>query len=417
MNSELDHSLFLEKLRARWPVVAGSTLLVAAAALLYTVTNQPEWEARSSLLVAMNEGMRTPQAPGALAALTQTASPLSLLKGVAVSRRVEAELLKVAPMEPRTMRRIYSVTDLTKENQLILSARSKDREKAMEIVKTAIASMEEIGREIGFSNAQREVKYLEGAIEARTKELTAAQSRLASFQRSMKAPFDPEEPGTISNYQGRLREATLEYEAVNRQINLLRAKARRAAGKATTAPTSIPSVAEWRKRLIEQEYELRIAETTLGPENPRLTQLREQVRITKDTLSKEVSRYLTTIDAAIDPELASLEGRKIILEDQKKVFQELAEAAPTEAQTFSKLLYEVQMIQAALTQLRTAFEQARTNAEVDRVRFSVLDQPAIDPEPTNKNYGRNGSLGAILGLILGALVVAALPLRKRSTPQ
>jgi xanthine dehydrogenase YagR molybdenum-binding subunit len=78
-------------------------------------------------------------------------------------------------------------------------------------------------------------------------------------------------------------------------------------------------------------------------------------------------------------------------------------AETQEAAEYVRLYREVQGAGEIVQTLRENFERARTEAQVDKVRWSVLDQPYLEDKPNNKNYVRNVAVGAIAGIFIGSV--------------
>jgi uncharacterized protein involved in exopolysaccharide biosynthesis len=55
--------------------------------------------------------------------------------------------------------------------------------------------------------------------------------------------------------------------------------------------------------------------------------------------------------------------------------------------------------------LREKYEEAKVEAEVSQVKFSVLDAPYVEDLPLNHRPFRYGMLGTISGLVIGSIFI------------
>lgn len=398
----------IAKIRAfKWPVLALG-LIFATAGGFYTANKVPTWQARTILILVVPEA-RASMLPLGLGA--SGPSPLALVQAV-VRSRTEMDYVSKRTGIPRDAlaRTIQADIDVP-SNQIAVSATHRDRATALKIVSTAVEGLSELNRRIGFSTASKQVQYLGTAITAREKELATKQQAVVDYQRAMTVPIDPKNPESAGLPLKQLREVQFELGSVRKSIEVARRAVASTAATLPEVPSNVPSINALRTRLNALELELRNLQIQLGDEAADVIYTRRQIENTRAALQQETSRYLRSVQRNVDPRLADLEARRIVLEDQVARLRPIAEAAPREAVEFARVYQDAEGAAATLQALREGYERARTEAEVDKVRWSVLDAPYLDDVPNNMNYTRNVAVGGIFGVFLGS--VWALKRRKR----
>ncbi len=387
------------KIRAhKWPVL-GLAALLAGAGALYTWRKAPTWQARSTLLLVVPDPTRNPLALSL--GVTQT-SPLGVLQGVVKSRSGIDYVRKRTGIDREDLERWLEVQTDPTANQITIGATNKDKAMAIRMVATAIEGLTVLNRDVGFSTAQTQVRYLEGTIRERERELDQKQRAFVAFQRTLSVPIDPTKPETAGIPAQQLSQARFELGSIEKSLRVARAAASASAATLPRVPTTVPSINGWRTRLVQQEYDLRVLGIQLGPEAPDVVAKIQQIAITRKALQDETQRYLQSVTSNVDPRIAELEARRLVVADQVERLKPLAAKAPVEAVRLVQLYREATGAAAIVQTLREQYERARTEAQVDKVRWSVLDAPYLEDRPNNKNYWRNGALGAFVGLGLGS---------------
>ena len=176
----------------------------------------------------------------------------------------------------------------------------------------------------------------------------------------------------------------------------------------------IPNTKPFRYKLIQLQYNLDVAQTTLGPLAPKVVALKREIDVTRQTLNEEISRYLQSVDVNLDANIATLEATRLTTKYQLDIASELAESAPREAVELARLAREVVILGDVSTNLRSKWEEAKIAADVDQVKWSVLEGPFIEDVPTNKHFVRNTAIGAIIGFLIGSVI---LNIRSRRAAQ
>ena len=140
-----------------------------------------------------------------------------------------------------------------------------------------------------------------------------------------------------------------------------------------------------------------------------------QIVIANEQLNKELSSVLKGLDERVDPSVSDLYTRKQVLEAQIAMLSSQQKIVSEETKTFANLLREVTVLTTVTSTVREQYEKSRTEAEVDKIKWSVLDAPFTEEKPVNKSYVKNGAIGLFISVLLFPLFSTLLNLlRKRN---
>lgn len=389
-------------------IAAGVAILLG-----YMALKPPAWRAEASLLLPFQEG-DAPTGGGAAALLLRQADPLSILRGILVSRASLDRISKDTGLPYKTLEDQLKTSISTDANQLNLSMRVNDKEQGVKVLNSAIKALSDLSKSSTISVASRQAELLWETITKREKELNQAEKDLLDFTKTARTAPDPASPLSSASAVRRLRENELALTSARKQLEVERAEQKRRAIPAATLPTGIPEIEDWRKKLGEAQFQLRAAQGQLGDKNPQVVRLRYNVDAARAALQKAVQAHLQAADQSLSVELANLESRVLVLESENKVLKEISDAAPAEAATLGRLSRRVTALTESLQALRIQYDTAATRAEVDRVRWSLLVPPYVDDRPVNKSLTLHVGAGTALGTLLGAVVVA-IRVRRRTS--
>ncbi len=410
----------------KW-TVAGVTLFCVLLAVLYTWLPAPVYEAYSTLLfpaggassllgLAQSLGISVPSGG---------APSLKMYRAVLESDRIRQRISRQTGIPPKKLMQMTSIRDDTQANLITVSVKHKDPQTAQRIAQLYISTLGALNRELNLPLVRNQVEFLEKELALRTRQLREAENRLLEFQRKMVseggAPSAsgggslllPSSPlrglsaggtGVDSTYLQQLNAAQLQLQQVRQQIARARESARQAARSAMELPADLPPASQWRAKLTELEYELRVAELTYGPDAPNVVRLKKQIELTRQQLRKEIDNYLQAVNMNLDPNLAPLELQRIGLEAQVSALQRLASRAPEDTVKLQRLAREVSTLNEIVGQLRISLEQTRMEMSRDPNRWEVLENGTLKEEPVNKRWKLNIALSLTGGLMLGTLV-------------
>lgn len=410
----------------KW-TVAGATLLCVLLGVLYTWLPAPVYEAYSTLLfpaggtssllgLAQSLGISVPSGG---------APSLKMYRAVLESDRIRQRISRQTGIPPKKLMRMTSIRDDTQANLITVSVKHQDPQTAQRIARLYISTLGALNRELNLPLVRNQVEFLEKELALRTKQLREAENRLLEFQRKMVseggAPsalgggslslsssplrgLSAGGTGVDSTYLQQLNAAQLQLQQVHQQIARARESARQAARSAMELPADLPPASQWRAKLTELEYELRVAELTYGPDAPNVVRLKKQIELTRQQLRKEIDNYLQAVNMNLDPNLAPLELQRIGLEAQVSALQRLASRAPEDTVKLQRLAREVSTLNEIVGQLRISLEQTRMEMSRDPNRWEVLENGTLKEEPVNKRWKLNIALSLTGGLMLGTLV-------------
>lgn len=389
----------------RW-LLASSAALCAGLGVALCAHAKPKYEAKSVLLLPMEA-----QAASGAAALLGTGgpSPLDVLRGVAMSYSTQSRVQKKFGLTERELRDLLKVSDDADANQLVLTVTDDRPELSLGILQETIGSLEELNRDINFSAAARQANYLTATITEKEKALQASRRRLAAFQKRMQAPSDPSDPSSLLSIARQLQQSQVELEAADHELATVKRQAAQQAAASLTVGTGLQASDKWRSRVVEAEYQFKLAEQQFGPQNPEYLAAKRQLNVTQTAAKNEIAQNLRAIQSGVDPSVAATVVKRETLRWTVAALKRIAQKAPDEALTITALLQDVREREAVLQELKRRYENAQVDAQVDRVRWTLLEKPHLSEEPTNKSFVRQGALFGILGF-LGMLV---LPLRRR----
>jgi uncharacterized protein involved in exopolysaccharide biosynthesis len=225
-----------------------------------------------------------------------------------------------------------------------------------------------------------------------------------------------------SRWQDMERQLEVGISKLNANIQAVRRQVA-ASGRSGEIPSNLPPVRKWRDKLVDLEYELKLKELTFGPDSPEIVQLKETVTETKKSLQQELRAYSGAIKSgALDPttsedSIVGLVAERFGMEAQLAAVQRLAQLAPAESITLSRLTRELSTQSGILQQVQAQYELAKMQESRNPNRWHVLDEPEVDEDPVNKSMGKSGAMAAILGLVLGAMAALIRDSRSPKDPE
>lgn len=412
-------------------IVAAVTAFSVLVGFFATWLPAPVYEAYSVLLFPGG-------APSPIAGLAQSLGisltgggnvPLKMYRTVLESDRIRRLLSEQVGLTTRQLQQMTTLEEDPQASSIKIIVRHTDPLVAQKVAKQYIDALATLNRELNLPLARGQVEFLERELALRNKQLREAEDRLLQFQRravyveapdgvSRDYPAETAERYPVANgtYARQLTDARLRLQQVMQQLEEARSLARRRAQNAENLPADIPSADQWRQKLTELEYELRVAEITYGPDAPSVVRLKRQVELTRQQLRQEIERYLQAVRLNLDPQLASLEMQRVGLEAQINALQRLAEQSPEDTLVLQRLTREVTTLSNIVQQLRVALEQARLEMSRDPNRWEVLEEGTLKERPVNKRWKLNLAIAVSGGVMVGVLasVVVGFSRRERA---
>lgn len=396
----------------RWWLIALWGILLAGAAGIATFLLPPRWGATAVLVFPLQNDT---SGLAALVTGTSNADPLKIFAGVLQSRTA-AQLIgqsRDVNLPRETVQKAIEVQTDEPTNQLIIKASNKNKTEALNMCKEAIVVLGQLSANLNFSQSKKQADLTQAALNKHSNALSADEDQLVDSLKTFKSVPNPTNPLVNTDPIQKYKDAKFQLGQVNKALSVARSQAAKSArAEANNLPTQLPT-AEWQSRLKEAEYQLRLQQIQFGPDSPQVQLAKQQVDETKQTLQQEISRTLKSVNTGVAPDIADLEARQMLLQWEVDQAKGPAESAPNESLELQRLLRKVGIETQVVQGLWQQYEGEKISADVDRVRWSVLEDAELEPAPVNKLYVRNCGIGLAIGLLFG--LIGASRGRKRGT--
>lgn len=368
----------------------GVCLAAPVAYLVFsTARATPIYASEASVLMANTESA----GDIGLLFMRDTSNPVYVLEGVLKSHSSRKMMAEKTGIQPQKIQERLIVLPNVQTKQILIQAKKGSTEDNEKLVIAAIEVLRERA-EIYKGLAGDQAKEMASALEARETELEEAEQELADFTKSMKTSPD------AASYLTQLRQLELDYGAAERQLVEAQERATTSARAAANLPTSIPQAETWRQKLIDKRLEVETLKQSRGPMDPQLVRLQRELKVIEDTVKKETAAYVQSISRNIDSATAELATRKLVLGWQVETARALANLAPEEAMTYQRLTREVGTLSTVVTTMRTQYETARYQSDVQKMNWAILDEPHRKDKPENKSF----PMAILKGLLAGGVL-------------
>lgn len=374
------------------------TLCVAAA--VYTFLVPSIYEARTALLLPMSDASdkSIPFLP------VGGPDPLAVLKGVLESRTATDAMSIRVGIDRKKVERMLKINPDTAINQLIVTAHDQDRDLALRLTQAAVKTLDELNKKMGFSLASRQADILHQEVVRRRADLKAAEDALPALQRRLKTAPDPTAPDVGQSYVRRVQTLTYQLDDVRKQIDTAHGLAREKARPAIELPTGLPEIQALRDKLNGAEYDLRVGEAKFAKGSPQLDELRIRFEKAQGLVRQEVLKRAQAIQSNVDVNMVNLQAKEILLAWELDYARTQASRAPNEAIDLQRAIRDIKEKDTVLQRVVDQFEKSQIEADVARVRWSVLETPFLQEKPVNKSYAVNVGAAAVIGLIIGMML-------------
>lgn len=410
-------SLLVKTLKSGLRLIIAVAVVAAILAAAFTIVRPAVFEARSTLLITPPASQAQPEGGGRLAAaLLQQSSPLKVLEGVMSSQTAKERVWKALNTDEDHLTLIVS-TDPT-NYQFTISAQAKDRDLALNGTKTAIDVLATLRRELDVSRAGLQAKELSKALEAKRIQLKDLENEALALQLASKTAVNPNDPASVVIYKQRFQELKAEREGVDKELNKLGAVASQALRSMNSYAAVSPSFESLRQNVVQAEIELRAVQQRYRGDATMLREATAKAETAKKLLNAELDKYLTSIRAGTNPQVATLAAKRASLDVQIEAFKLLSEQAPQEALKLWRIQRDLQTMDQVYTRLKVEYESAMVEEKVANSWWSVLDAPYLLPKPINKSLGMATLLAGLGGAFFTILVLAArATLREQAEPE
>ena len=397
-NDELDLGSHIDFLKSKSRKLFVTGLVLGVLGVIYMLVIPAIYTYRSSLLIV---GDATQQASALQALVPGTGpTPLDIMEGVATSNTCLERVAKANKIgSVKDLKTILTFTKDYPKNRLMLAANDPEAKRSIKILNDTVDSLRLMNKTVAFSAADLQAKFIEDSIKEKTVQLETAQGKLAEYLKTMKAPSDPTDVGSVSTNMQKARDYQFQLASVEKQLKEARAAAERASASGIDIPTTSATSANWRNRIKELELQLRTSETQYGPKNTVVVKARAALEEAKTMAAQETGAEQRSIDEGLNSTVAALEQQRLLLTFQVAETRQLANLAPDEAMALGRLYTEAKTLEQVLLGLRQRYETAKVDAQVQRVTWTVLETPYREDEPGNKRPVMAGVVLFMLGFI------------------
>ncbi len=417
---------FYARLRRHRGPVLGIVAAFLALGFVYTTVVPPRWNAASTILMPGN------RATGAAAAAAQLGlnvgsggeTSLSMFHKILDSERVLNIVSKQTGYPVKELRKNRRTDEDTKNNSLTVSVVDRNPKKALQVDRALLTALGSVVNDLMFPSRNRRTDVLEQSLSKQTRALSAAEDRLEKFSRN--ALTAPISLGTVTSgsgpsaaaiptvappfrYQDQVTTLQTQLQSLDAQLSAGQQKSQKAG--ADTVP-DFPPVEVWQKQLAEIEGRLSAARAAYREDSPEVMRIKKEYDNVRVLEQRDIDRYLGAVESRVAGTSAKLDQDRQGVLSQIAAIRKLAAAAPREATEYQRLARDVAQLTSLVTQLRLQYEQSRLDSLDDPNRWVILDQPAIDEDPVNKNFARNMGLAGVLGFLLAIPVANRLDSRR-----
>lgn len=392
---EWDAGMPLQRIMRNKVLIWGFVIAGVIAMAAYDRLAPPLYGANMTILLPPS----TETSSNPLAKLVKdTQSPGDILAGILNSRNMRTRLGTKYNRDPRKVE--IKVENVANEGQLKISASDRSKDVALGMVVAAESELKRIRQEQNSQLSNTRSVLLKKQVEIRESKLYEVTQRLVKYQTEMKTAPDPLTPYMGTKTLVDMNMAKLELKKLDEEIAYKTASYRKQARMSATLPTQLP-INDDRKKVQEIELELRTQQIVYGDSHPTIVRLKEQLKIAKQALQKSAAEQMQSLSMGLPSDLIELGARREVLRIQVQTLTEMSKNAPQEAVNMAALQAELQSQAALLQQAKAQYEQVLMDGQVDRVAWSTLDQPYLEPEPVNRALPRAVIMGAFLGFLLG----------------
>lgn len=354
------------------------------AALLVIFLIPPVYRTQASAILVTSDIQGPPPAVFGLRAPT----PLDILEGILRSEPLRQRIALVGDMPPDTVDDYLRLEKLHEQNKFVLYTEDADTTRAKRCLAETLTALADLNESLAIGAAAQQARYLSQAVPVWEEKLKTQQNQLTAFQQKMKAPTDPRNNSGVADILKRAKDIQFELAKTSREIDTIKAGLESRVAQSLDLPTDLTALESIRSNIRSLERKLASLEEIYGPSHPEYLAALRELRIAKEAGEVEVATALAALNANLNTELSNMVAKKVMLEWQLEEATAVANVAPSEASTLYRLSLEVETTAAVLQQLKKQLEQANVDAQVDKVRWSVLESPTTIHPPVNKRYVR-----------------------------
>lgn len=394
-------------LMARWRWIASLAVIGAAVALGYTIWIPAKHRVRAQVMMLPHANDLLANSP---ILSGNTATPLTVLQGMFDSDAMVREMSEQFKIPASTIRSIWFVRSDQATNQLEVIADATSPDLARQMVDFSISRARDFELRANESAAGRREKQLSQSLKVQGKRNLQIENALV---KTMESP-----DLTVWDAQGMLN-MVASAETSQVQLGLLKAQRTQLATRmrrnlADPALPKDPRLDGLRQQVTKLVEQVRGAEQELGPDAPALANLRVQLSVAQDQYNRELRRAQLAVNGDLQVDIADLDAQIAGLQFQVNQQNRSVAQSPGAQSVLQTKIKQLQDTYATTADLRAKYEQARIDAEVERVNWAVITPSFLEERPINKRWARNPFAGAVLGMLFGVILAFSVPSRRES---
>lgn len=415
-NHDPEMAFVQNRLKRNRALIFWTTVIGTFAAMVFTFVVQPEYEARTSIIMpAGSEG-------GASGLASQLGLPvpgggganLALIGAILDSERMLNVLVDKTDLEKKKLREIRSVTQNSQANMIEIKFRDKNPDQALAMCQAALDALEDFNSELSLPTKTQRADLLRENIEGKLSELRELELRFEKFaedSRSIPSGIDQDSEVNLFTQKARLQQLKSEVEKLDESEAQAQAAIKSMIEEGGQLPTDIPQLEKGYGELLVLERELVTLRSTYTNDYPTVVEKRKQAEALRKQLRDEAMNYARSFNEGLVQDVRSLRVTRKILESQIRELEIQVDVAPQEATEFERIRRQVNYLENVLLELGVRYEQALIDQATDPNRWEVLDRPELADKPVNKRFGLTFGIGFAASLLLG--LILALSIRPR----
>lgn len=385
-----------------WKSIGALALGLALLVGLVTFLIPPIFEARFAVLFPRSQS----SSAGSLVQMAaNNSSDVQYLGGVIKSHDVRARVAELAKIRLKDVDNALDVNEMPERRQLEVAFRSGSDKIALEAVTSMLGRLKQLDQRLLFNLSDRISSDLAKDVQEKKKILDHAQDELAEFQKAAMTAPSSQEDFTGSEYIVRAQAARAAYAISQRKVQTKLDQARKT-GQAIdlNLPTGDNQIAEWRKELLTARMALDTAKARYQPGTLQIKTAQQSMDAAEKAIRDELQARVVSVEKGIDLSTAALFAENLLAKWQMEEADARAKVAPEEAQKFRRLLLAIRTASSDYEATVGAFRNEDVRNTIEKLQWSVLDDPYVLEEPVNKKYALNMIAGFVVGGLIGSIV-------------
>lgn len=388
-------------------IPVGLAVLGGIIGVAMTVLAKPLYRTSLQVLVFPSN-----TAPAASLLLGPTATPQSQLAGIFTSRPMHLFIAKTAGRTEDQIDREYTVRSDPSISQVEIILDLNNPEEARAILPKIAAEAQRIQRaSVADASSAREAQ-LKKVLDERMARYSRAQDDLSAALREAKSPVSSvAKLAELTTGAQTQRALVFELET---SIRRLKEQLKTALNSATlpkspTDPTSaeLQALDELRITADRARADLKAISERYQPGAPEYAAADAKAEAAEAIYKREADAYRQAVAAGLNTQISQLQTQLSVAKYRAESLEKLSRSAPEASLNVRNQVRQVETLQSELAELRSSYEVAKIETEVERTRWAPVGPPITEERPMNKRYARTPLASAALGFLVGVLWLIA----------